>query len=202
MEQENTDNTQKNDKEKKVVLFLWIIPLLLLILLTGITLIGVYLVEKHCSSLTSQMIGLGTLVTAMVAILLLVGILRVYYSIRYLQIPAWRWIARGFKGEPGYPHLPWLRKSEIAKAKSVINKRQRACMWLGNICSVVGTILIINGVVWRWIFIIRGERNVGRLPHKLLLAGVFILIAVSVLSGSVCQLVRTMGQKRIRDIHE
>jgi len=143
MEQENTDNTQKNDKEKKVVLFLWIIPLLLLILLTGITLIGVYLVEKYCSSLTSQMIGLGTLVTVMVAILLLVGILRVYYSIRYLQIPA-----------------------------------------------------------WRWIFTIRGERNVGRIPFKLLLAGAFILIAVSVLSGSVCQLVRTMGQKRIRDIHE
>ena len=196
MDTKSTNDNEKQCKPTRPVLFLWIIPLLLLILLTGITLIGVYLVEKYCSSLTSQMIGLGTLVTVMVAILLLVGILRVYYSIRYMQIPAWRWIACGFKGEPGYPHLPWLRKSEIAKAKSMINKRQRACMWLGNICSVVGTILIINGVVWRWIFRIRGDRNVGRIPFKLLLAGAFILIAVSVLSGSVGQLVRTMGQKK------
>ena len=202
MEQENTDNTQKNDKEKKVVLFLWIIPLLLLILLTGITLIGVYLVEKYCSSLTSQMIGLGTLVTVMVAILLLVGILRVYYSIRYLQIPAWRWIARGFKGEPDYPHLPWLRKSEIAKAKTMMNKRQRACMWLGNICSAVGTILILIGVVWRWIFTIRGDRTVGSIPSKVFWVGAITFFAGLCIIKIVCQRVITIGQKRIRDIHE
>ena len=58
-----------------------------------------------------------------------------------------------------------------------MNKRQKAFVWFGRICSVVGTILILNGVVWRWIFTIRGERNVGRIPHKLLLAGAFILIA-------------------------
>jgi hypothetical protein len=58
-----------------------------------------------------------------------------------------------------------------------MNKRQKACLWLGRICSVVGTILIIIGVVWRWIFTIRGDRFVGSIPFKVFWVGAITLSA-------------------------
>lgn len=142
----------KKNKPTRPVLLLWIIPLLLLILLTGITVIGVRLLEQSDSNMTSQLKSLGVLVGIMIVILLLIGILCLYSSIRYLQFPVWRWIASGFKGEP---NLPWIKKSKKPEAKDKMNKRQKACVWLGRMSSVVGTILIINGVVWRWIFTIK-----------------------------------------------
>jgi len=50
-------------------------------------------------------------------------------------------------------------------------------MWLGRICSAVGTILIIISMVWRWIFIIRGDRYVGSIPFKVFWVGAITLFA-------------------------
>ena len=58
-----------------------------------------------------------------------------------------------------------------------MNKRQKACMWLGRIFSAVGTILIMIGTVWRWIFTIRGERVVGSIPVKVFWVGAITFFA-------------------------
>ena len=160
--------------QTRPVWLLFIIPLLLLILLTGITVIGAHLLGQSDGDMTSQIKGLGVLVVIIAVISLLIGSLLLYSSARYIQLPVWRWIASGLKGEP---NLTWMKKSKKPEVKDTLNQIKKTCVWLGRICSVVGTILIINGVVWRWIFIIRGERTVGRIPSKLLLAGAFILIA-------------------------
>ena len=78
--------------------FLFIIPILLLILLTGITVIGVYLVEQYSSGVTSQLIGLAAIGVIIAVVSILISTWSSYFSIRYLQIPLWRWIAGGFKG--------------------------------------------------------------------------------------------------------
>ena len=114
MDTKSSNDNEKQCKPTRPVLLLWIIPLFLLILLTGITVIGVRLLEQSDSNMTSQLKGLGVLVGIITVILLLIGILRLYSSIRYMQLPVWRWIASGFKGEP---NLPWIRKSKKTKAK-------------------------------------------------------------------------------------
>ena len=78
---------------------------------------------------------------------------------------------------PGCSDFPWLRKLKMAKSISKMNKKQKACMWLGRICSAIGTILIIIGVVWRWIFTIRGDRFVGSIQYKIFWVGAITLFA-------------------------
>lgn len=101
------------------MLFLFIIPILLLILLAGITVIGLHFIEQDGSSNTSQLMHLAALIVIIAVILLLIGAWRLWFSIRYIQIPTWRWIASGFKGEPNHP-----TKSVMAKAKQERNKKQ------------------------------------------------------------------------------
>ena len=174
MEQEKHNIDEIKKTGTKAVFFIWILPILSLVLLTAVAVIGLHFLEQDSSISPSRLIRIATISIIVVVLFIIAGFLHHYYCIRYMQIPLWRWMASGFKGEPD---LPWLGKLKMAKSISKMNKKQKACMWLGRICSVVGTILIINGVVWRWIFTIRGERNVGRMPSKLLLAGAFILIA-------------------------
>ncbi len=47
-------------------------------------------------------------------------------------------------------------------------------MGLGCICGSVGTILMMNDVVWRWIFTLRGERHYGSIPFQLFWVGLFV----------------------------
>ena len=174
MDQKSTNDNEKQCKQTKPVLLLWIIPLLLLILLTVIVIIGVWFLESSDSNMTSQLKGLCVLFVIIAVISLLIGSLGLYSSIRYMQIPVWRWMARGFKGEP---NLPWLKKSKKPEAKDKINKRQQACVWLGRICSVVGTILMIISLVWRWKYNISGDRYVGSIPFKIFWVGAITLFA-------------------------
>ncbi len=155
-------------------MFLFVIPILLLILLAGIAVIGVYSIEQDGSSNTSQLIRLTVVIVTIAGISLLIGAWRIWFSIRYIQIPAWRWIASGFKGEGSQPRFPWATKSAIAKGKQERNKKQRAFMWLGRICCVAGVILSIYYVVSDWIFTIKGERHFGGFRFILFCAGVFI----------------------------
>jgi uncharacterized BrkB/YihY/UPF0761 family membrane protein len=174
MEPKSTNGNEKKRKQTRPVLLLWIIPLLLLIVLTGITVLGVCLLEQSDSSLTSQLKGLGVLVVIIAVISLLIGTLCLYSSARYVQLPAWRWIASGFKGEP---NVPWIKKSKKPEAKYKMNKRQQACVWLGRICSVVGVILIIIGVVWRWIFTLGGDSFVGSITTYVFWVGAITFFA-------------------------
>lgn len=174
VEQENSNTDEKNNKKPRVMLFLFIIPILLLILLTGITVIGVYFIEQDGSSNTSQLMRLVALTVIIAVIALSIGAWRIWFSIRYIQIPAWRWIASGFKRERNPPGFPWATKSAMAKAKQERNKKQRAFMWLGRICCVAGVILSINYVVSGWIFTIKGERHFGGFGFVLFCAGIFI----------------------------
>lgn len=64
--------------------------------------------------------------------------------------------------------------SQMAKAEHKRNRRQRVFRWLGSICGAVGAILMIQDVVWRWIFTIRGERHIGSVPFILFCAGVLV----------------------------
>lgn len=202
MEQENTKTDEKKRKETKVMLFLFIIPILLLILLTGITVIGVYFVEQNGGSQTSQLIGLTALILIIAVILLFIGTWRIYFSTRYIQIPMWRWIASGFKGEPKlpFPRFSWATKSARAEAKSKMNKKQRACIWLGNICCFAGMILIINDVVWRWILTIKGERHLGSVSSILFWIGIFIFFTGICVSGLVYQ--RILKTRPLQKIDE
>jgi uncharacterized membrane protein HdeD (DUF308 family) len=106
MDPNSTGNNAKQGKQTR--------PVLLLILLTGITVIGVYLLEQSDSNMTSQLKGLVVLVIIIGVLLLLIGSLQLYSSVRYIQFPTWRWMASGFKGKPV---VPWLQKSKETKTK-------------------------------------------------------------------------------------
>jgi hypothetical protein len=156
------------------MLFLFIIPILLLILLTGIILIGLHFIEQDGSSNTSQVARLAALIVIISVILLSIGAWKIWFSTRYIQIPTWRWIASGFKGGGKLPGFPWATRSAMAKARIERNKKQRALMWLGRICCVAGVILNIYYIMSIWISTIKGERHFGGFRFVLFCAGVFI----------------------------
>ena len=58
----------------------------------------------------------------------------------------------------------------------LVNKKL-ACVLFGWTPSILGTILVLNGVIWRWIYTIRDERAVGRLPFKLSIVGLVAILA-------------------------
>ena len=105
---------KKKCRRTRPVLLIWVVPLLLLILLTIITVVGVHLLESSDGSITSQVKSLGVLTVIIAVVLLLAGALILYSSIRYMQIPIWRWISKGFKGEPD---LPWIKKRQKPETK-------------------------------------------------------------------------------------
>jgi len=159
------------------MLFLFIIPILLLILLMGIIVIGLRFIEQDGSSNTSQLMRLTVLIVTIAGISLLIGAWRIWVSMRYIQIPTWRWIASGFKGEGSHPRFPRATRGAIAKGKQERNKKQRALMWLGRICCAVGVILSIYYVVSDWIFTIKSDRHFDSFRFALFCAGVFIFFS-------------------------
>ena len=176
MDPNNTKSGEKNRKKQKVSLFLFVIPILLLILLVGVIYIGIYLLEQSDRDVISQVISLAALVLFIMIILVFMFVWFHYLEIRYLYIPVWRWIASGSKGEPElpFPRFPWAKKSVRAEAKRKMNKKQRACVWLGDIFGFIGTMLMLYGVVWRLILTIKGVRTVGHVSFILFFIGVFI----------------------------
>lgn len=110
MEPKSTHENEKQSKPIRPTLHLWFITLLLLILLTAITVIGLRLLERRDDNLTSQLKGLGMLVVIIAIITLLIGSLRLYSSVRYVQLPVWRWIISRFR-------LPWTTKPKETKEK-------------------------------------------------------------------------------------
>ena len=115
MERENQNNDEAKRIRTKVVLFIWILPILTLLLLLGTTFIGVYFIIEHGSSISPIQIRLFATILGVVTVLFfIVCVLSHYYDVRYSQIPVWRWIASGFKGEPT---LPWMTKTKKVETK-------------------------------------------------------------------------------------
>ena len=110
----NTEKDKKPNKLTKPVLLLWIIILLLVILVTAITLTGLHFLESHGGDMSSELKGMAVLILIIGVILLIIGSLLLYFSGRYIQLPTWRWIAKGFKGKPD---LSWIKGTENNKAK-------------------------------------------------------------------------------------
>jgi hypothetical protein len=190
MEQENPNVCEKNVKKTKFwKLFLWIVPTLFLILLAGFVVIRIYFVPQDGTSEISQLLGLSMLLLFIMVILIFMFVRFHYLEIRYLQIPVWRWMANGFKGEPKlpFPRLPWAKKSVRVEARRKMNKKQRACIWLGDICSFVGTNLMLYGVLWRLILRIKGELTVGHVSFILFWIGIIIFFLGVFVSGLVYQ---------------
>ena len=147
MEQGNTDNIQQKE-DKKIESIFWSIIFRSLFLFALVICIGLYLMANDFSVLASYLICLGV---AAMGSFIVYGPLR-----RYLQIPVWR----------------WSRKTQMSEVLTKINKTHKLCMWLGKTCSLAGGIIIANHVVWRWIFMIRGDRILGSIPDKISLVGV------------------------------
>ena len=114
MEKENHNSDKIKKTRTKAVFFIWILPILLLALLTGITVIGVHFLEQDSSISPSRLIRIATISVIVVVLFIIGGFLHHYYCIRYMQIPVWRWMASGMKGEPD---LPWIKKPKKPEAK-------------------------------------------------------------------------------------
>jgi len=165
------------------MLFLFIIPILLLILLTVITVIGVYILEQYTIGATSQLIGLAALGGIIAVVILLISIWRQYYSIRYLQIPAWRWIAGGFKGKPDFPHIGLvIRKSKGPKHHKEMSKIECICMLLGSVCQLFGIVLLFIGILWFLVLDITHKGTVGSIALTLFWVGALLYILGSTIN--------------------
>jgi len=114
MEQEKDNIDEIKKTGTKAVFFIWILPILSLVLLTAVTVIGVHFLEQDSSISPSRLIRIATISVIVVVLFIIAGFLHHYYCIRYMQIPLWRWMASGFKGEPD---LPWIKKSKKPEAK-------------------------------------------------------------------------------------
>jgi hypothetical protein len=109
MDQSKTTDSVKQDKSKKPALVLWRIQLLLLLVVTGVTVVGAYLLPPSDEITSSQLTGISILSIILAVLLLLFSSLHSYTSLRYFQLPVWRWMANGFKGKPV---VPWVTKSK------------------------------------------------------------------------------------------
>jgi len=123
MEQENNNSDEIKNIKTKAVFFIWILPILLLALLTVITVIGAHYLEQDSSITPSRLIRIATIAVIVAVLCVIVSVLHQYYCIRYMQIPVWRWMARGFKGEPD---LPWVKKPKKPDAKDKMNKGHKS----------------------------------------------------------------------------
>ena len=123
MEQENHNKVEIKKIGTKAMFFIWILPILSLALLTAVTIIGVHFLEQDSNISPSRLIRIATISVIIAVLFIIVGILHHYYCIRYMQVPVWRWIAGGMKGEPD---LPWLKKPKKPEAKDKLNKGNKS----------------------------------------------------------------------------
>ena len=162
-------------KRKPMRLFTWITVILSLVFLVGFTGIGIYFWMQGDSSEVSELFELSGQALALAGILCFVGIWTIYVSIRWIQIPIWRWIAGGFKGAPDTPFARFvITRAEIAKAKKKMSRLQHIWMWVGNVCGALGVICLLIAVLWRLVLAITGERTIGSTANMLFLVGILI----------------------------
>ena len=179
MEQENTKTDEKNIKKPNVMFHLIILLLLLFLLVGLVALLAYFLQSDSIADIgMSQLIGLITVVVIIAALSLSITVWRLHFSVRYIQLPVWRWMIGGCKGKPDTPLARnFITREQIAEAKKKMSKLQHAWMWVGNICGGLGVILLLIAVFWRLVLTVTGEGSIGSTANMLFLVGFLISIS-------------------------
>ncbi len=145
MKRPNSEHSKKPMTRRRWFWLVFGVQGLFCVLAAVLMLLDKYMMERSGDALWSII----PLLAAMV-VLLIGGAWSIYTSIRYLQLPTWRWMARSFQGEPDIPRPSWSTKSAMARAKKLRNRRQRIMYTLGQTCVAVSVLLIASVLFWRW----------------------------------------------------
>jgi len=163
-------------KRKPMRLFTWITAILSLAILVGFTGIGIYAWMQGDNGKASELFALSGGFIILSGILCFVGTWTIYASVRWIQIPIWRWMMGGFKGAPNTPFArSIITREQIAEAKKKMSRLQHILMWVGNVCMALGVIFLLIAVPWRLVLDVTGERTVGSTANMLFLVGILIL---------------------------
>jgi len=157
-------------------LFTWITAIFSLVILVGTAGIGIYIWMLGDNVETSELFALSVVFIGVAGILCFVGTWTTYTSIRWIQIPIWRWMMGGFKGTPDTPLArSVITREQIAEAKKKMSRLQRIFMWIGKVFAALGVICLLISVPWRIVLTIKGEGTIGSTANKLLWVGFLIL---------------------------
>ena len=163
-------------KRKPMRLFTWITAILSLVILAGTAGIGIYIWMTGDNGKASELFALSIVFIGITGILCFVFTWKTYASIRWIQIPIWRWMIGGFKGAPDTPLArSVITREQIAEAKKKIGRLQRILMWVGNVFAALGVICLLIAVPWRFVLSVTGERTIGSTANMLLYVGILIL---------------------------
>jgi len=137
-------------KRKPMRLFTWITAILSLAILLGFIGIGIYIWMLGDNGETSELFALSVGFIIFAGILCFVVTWILYGSIRWIQIPIWRWMIGGFKGAPDTPFArSVITREQIAEAKKKMSRLQHIFMWVGNVFAALGVICLLIAVPWR-----------------------------------------------------
>jgi len=162
-------------KRKLMRLFTWITVILSSVILVGFTGIGIYVWMQGDNSEASELFALSVGFIIFAGILCFVGTWTTYTSIRWIQIPIWRWMMGGFKGAPDTPFArSVITREQIAEAKKKMSRLQHIFMWVGNVFAALGLICLLIAIPWRMVLDIKGERTIGSTATMLLWVGFLI----------------------------
>lgn len=147
-----------------------------LVILVGFTSIGIYVWMQGDNGEASELFVWSGKFIVLSGILCFVVTWILYGSIRWIQIPIWRWMIGGFKGAPDTPLArSVITREQIAEAKKKMSRLQHILMWIGNVCMALGVICLLIAVPWRFVLDIKGERTIGSTANMLLWVGFLIL---------------------------
>jgi uncharacterized membrane protein len=163
-------------KRKPMRLFTWITAIFSLVILVSTAGIGIYIWMLGDNSETSELFALSVVFVGVASILCFVVTWTTYASVRWLQIPVWRWMLGGFKGTPDTPLArSVITREQIAEAKKKMSRLQRIFMWVGNVCMALGVIFLLIAMPWHLVLDVTGEQTIGSTANMLFLAGILIL---------------------------
>jgi hypothetical protein len=162
-------------KRKPMRLFTWITVISSLVILVGFTGIGIYFWMQGDNGEASGLLALSGKFIVLSGILCFVVTWTLYGSIRWIQIPIWRWMIGGFKGAPDTPFArSFITREQIAEAKKKMSRLQHTFMWVGNVFAALGVICLLIAIPWRMVLDIKGERTIGSTANMLLYVGFLI----------------------------
>ena len=164
-------------KRNLMRLFTWITVILSLVILVGFTGSGIYIWMLGDNGETSELLAWSGQFIVLSGILCFVVTWILYGSIRWIQIPIWRWMMGGFKGAPDTPFArSVITREQIAEAKKKMSRLQHIFMWVGNVFTALGLIFTLIGVLWCLVLDVTGEYSVGSVASMLFWAGIVILL--------------------------
>ena len=157
-------------------LFTWITAILSLVILVGLTGIGIYFWMLGDNGEASEVLALSGVFIVFAGILCFVATWTTYTSVRWIQIPIWRWVIGGFKGAPDTPFArSVITREQIAEAKKKMSRLQHIFMWVGNVFTALGLICLLIAIPWRMVLDIKAERTIRSTATMLLWVGFLIL---------------------------